>query len=287
MYGKKAIYFNYKSYGAFIALILTPALLVLLGGSLSYMFLSLYPLLFGVGLGLIIASPGLPRIKAINANADIKLNKYKKALKKTSAAVVLPFAPISIKVFHAYLLTLNNHIKESDEKLEGIELKNLSYSERAKWDAVKALNIWLNNNDPAKGLAYLENKDRKGADEAILYVKGKLLNLIDDTSRARKYNEDALGLNQANRDILSNLVISYCRTGQDRDAKIMFRTLFNDMKTTKDALYFMAEIKERENKIQDAVDFLKTALEVEEAATDIIKSDQLKNKIERLERENL
>jgi len=287
MYGKKAIYFNYKSYGAFISLILVPALLILLGGSIAYMFLSLYPILFGVGLGIIIAFPGLPRIKAINANADIKLNKYKKALRKTSAAARLPFAPDSVKVFHAYLLTLNNNIKESDEKLDNLISKNLSYSEKAKWDAVKALNIWLKYNNPAEGIKYLEDKDRKGADEAILYVKGKLLNLLDDKSGARKYNEAAFELNQSNRDILSNLTISYCRTSQDRDAKIMFRTLYNDMETTKDALYFMAELKEKEEKFKDAVDFLKNALEIEEAATDIIKKDQIASLIERIEREKL
>ncbi len=287
MYGKKAIYFNYKSYGAFIGLIFIPALLILLGGSLAYMFLSLYPIFFGVGLGLILAFPGLPRLMAINSNAALKLDQYKKALRKIRIAVKLPFAPLSAYIFHSYVEMINGNIKDAGDILNRINKDSLSYSEKAKWDAVNALILWKNSESPDSGLKYLEDKDRKGADEAILYVKGKLMNLKAETSAARKYNEIAFEINQSNRDILSNMVISYCRTGQDRDAKIMFRTLYHDMKATSDALCFMAKIIEKENKKSDAIDFINKALEIETSGLDSISCDELKKYLVELEREEL
>lgn len=277
MYGKKAIYFNYKSYGSFIGLIFIPALLVLLGGSLAYMFLSIYPILFGVGLGLLLAFPGLPRLMAINANASLKLDRYKKSLRIIRIAVKLPFAPVSVNIFHAYVEMINGNVNDAVSILDAIENDSLSYSEKAKWDATKALILWKENENPDYGLKYLEDKDRRGADEAILYVKGKLMNIKAETSDARKYNEKAFEINQANRDILSNTVISYCRTGQDRDAKIMFRTLYHDIKATSDALYYMAKIKEKENKKVDARDFITKALEIETSELNIISYNELEN----------
>lgn len=287
MYGKKAIYFNYKSYGAFIGLMFIPALLVLFGGSMAYMFLSIYPIFFGVGLGALIAFPGLPRLMAINSNAALKLNQNKKALRKIRTAVRLPFAPISAHIFHAYVEIINGNIKIASEIISEIEKGKLSYSEKAKQDAIQALIIWKSSENPEAGLKYLEDKDRKGADEAILYVKGLLMNIVSETADARKYNEEAFRMDQANRDILSNIVISYSRTGQDRDAKIMFRTLYQDMVATSDALCFMAKIKEKENKKPDAREFIEKALEIESSDINIVSKEELKKYLAELQREEI
>lgn len=283
MYGKKAIYFNYKSYGGFIAFIFIPALLVLMGGSMAYMFLAWQPIFIGVLAAVLLAMPGYPRFMAINANVALKLDKNKKALKKMRVAAKLPFATLSVHIFHAYVELINGHVKEASDILDRMQMEKLSYSEKAKWDATKALCLWLDSGNPDEALKYLEDKDRKGADESILYVKGKLLNLTGETSEARKYNETAIETNQENRDILSNMVISYCRTTQDKDAKIMFRTLYHDMKATSDALYYMATIKEKENKNLDAVDFIKKALEIERSSVDLITEDGLHSYKDKLE----
>jgi len=284
VYGKKAIYFNYKSFGGFIAFILVPALLVLSGGSMAYMFLAWQPIFIGISAAILLSSPGFPRLLAINANADLKENKYKKALKKTGRAVKLPFAPLNVKTFHAYVLLLNGKIPEAKDALTKVKDKEMSYSEKSKWEAINAQLLWVESDNPDEGLKYLEDKDRKGADEAIAYTKGKLLNASDATAAARKYNESSYEMHNANRDILSNLVISYCRTGQTRDAKILFRTLYNDLGCTSDSLYFMANIKETENKYKDAVEFIKAALEIETSATDIANRSQLEKYLEELNR---
>lgn len=283
MYGKKAIYFNYRSYGGFVAFMLIPALLVLMGGGVAYMFLAWQPIFIGMVLAAILASPGYPRFMAINANVDIKANKYKKALKRTSIAVKLPFAPLSVKIFHAYVLLLNGMLPEARTYLKKIKDREMIYSEKAKWDSINALMIWVETNDPAEGLKYLNEMESTGSDEAISYAEGKLLNNTDDTAAARKYNEKAYEMHNGNRDILSNLVISYCRTGQIRDAKILFRTLYSDLGTTSDALYFMAKIKEDESKKADAVEFIKAALEIEGSATDLITREGLQVYKEKLE----
>lgn len=283
MYGKKAIYFNYKSYGGFIVFMLIPALLVLMGASVAYSFLAWQPMLIGIAAAVLLASPGYPRFIAINANADLKLNKYKKALRRMERAVKLPFAPVGVMIFHSYVLLLNGRNHESRELLNKVKDKDMSYSEKAKWDGINALLLWVESGNPENGLKYLEDKDRKGVDEAISYVKGKLLNASSNTADARKYNEKAMDMHTGNRDILSNLVVAYCRTGQIRNAKIMFRNLYHDMGTTADALYYMAVIKKEESKAKDAVDFIKTALEIESSSVDLIKNEQLVSFKEKLE----
>ena len=287
MYSKKAIYFNYKSFGGFIAFILVPALLVLSGGSIAYMFLAWQPIFIGVAAAILLASPGFSRLLAINANADLKANKYKKALKKTGRAVKLPFVPINVKTFYSYVLLLNGKTPEARDALNKVVDKEMSYSEKSKWEAINAQILWVESDNPEEGLKYLDDKDRKGADEAIAYTKGKLLNASEDTAAARKYNELSYEMHIANRDILSNLVISYCRTGQTRDAKILFRTLYNDLGATSDSLYFMATIKESETKYKDAVEFIKAALEIETSATDIVSRNQLEKYLEELKQGDL
>ncbi len=289
MYGKKAIYFNYKSYGAFVALLFIPALLVLAGLSMAaFLFLAWQPALIGIAAGLILAFPGYPRLLAINANSDQKANKYKRALKKTIKAVKLPFAPLSVKTFNAYMLLLNDRIQEAKEALNAVKDKEMSYSEKAKWEAVFAMVIWIESKDALEGLKYLEHEGRNDADEAFAYVRGKLLNSMDDKSAARKHNEWAYEMYGGNRDILSNLVISYCRTGQTREAKILFRTLYNDLGATSDSLYFMAKVKKSESKYKDAVEFVEAALEIENSTTDLASKDDLlsyKSKLEAMANE--
>lgn len=283
MYSKKAIYFNYKTYGGFIAFVLIPFLITALGLSLgTFMFTAWQPMLIGIGLGILIALPSYPRLMAINANIDLKANKFKKALRRTKRAVRMPFTPLGVRIFHAYILLLNGELKKTQELLKDIEDKKMSYSERAKWEAVTALSIWKDTDSPEQALEYLDESDRAGADEAITYVKGKLLNILDDKAASRNYNEKAYEMHNANRDILSNLVISYCRTTQDRDAKILFRTLYSDLKATPDSLYYMAQIKIRDGKKEDAAEFIQAAIDIEESALDIVSHAQMETFLEQM-----
>lgn len=276
MYGKKAVYFNYKNYGSFVLFMFVPALIVLAGLSMaaSY-FLAWQPALIGIALGVMLAFPGYPRLLAINANRELKSNKYKKALKKTGRAVKMPFAPVSVWIFHAYLLLLNNKTSISGEILKKVKDKKMSYSEKAKWEAVQALLTWVESGDAVLGMKYIDEKAGEYSDEAISYAKGKLLNSMDDKAAARNHNESAYEMYGGNRDILSNLVISYCRTGQTRDAKLLFRTLYNDLGATVDSLYFMAKVKETESKYKDGAEFIEAALEIESASTDLASKDTL------------
>ncbi|MDX1357272.1 MAG: hypothetical protein R3232_00425 [Clostridia bacterium] len=284
MYGKKAIYFNYKTYGGFVVFMLIPALLILAGLSMAaFLFVAWQPALIGICAGILLAFPGYPRLLAINANNDLKSDKYKKALKKTRRAVRLPFAPISVKAFNSYVLLLNGMIKEADDELKKIKDREKSYSEKAKCDAIKALLIWVETGKADEALSYLTGEGINDADEAISYVKGKLMNTMDDKAAARKHNETAYEMYGGNRDILSNLIISYCRTGQTRDAKLLFRTLYHDLGTTVDALYYMAKVKEAESKYKDGAEFVDAALEIENSPIDLSTKDELvsyKSKLE-------
>jgi len=279
MYSKKAVYFNYKSFAASFFLLLFPAALVMLGGSMAIATLSLYPILGGVVIAVIIAFPGLPRLLAINANADLKLDKFKDALKKIKTAGRLPFAPVSVHIFAAYVLILNGMLDEAKEKIDEIRLMEMSLPEKSKYSATFALLDWLRSGSAEKGLEKLAEINRRGADEAVYYVAGKLMNICREPAEARKYNEEAMEMHPGNRGIMENLVISYCRTGQDKDAKLLFRNLYYDLKATSDSFYYMAGIKIKENKKSDAVDFMKAALETEEASTCIISRSEMEKRL--------
>ncbi|MBN2557966.1 MAG: hypothetical protein JXB33_04330 [Clostridia bacterium] len=287
MYGKKAIYFNYKSYGAFIALILAPALLILLGGSLSVAFLSLYPLIAAILIALAMASPGIPRLMAINANIKLREGKYKKALKKARRASHMPLAPLSIHIFTAFTMVLTGDFPGAKEKLELIKSREASFSEKSKIESIKALIEWKETGSPEKALTLLGDLIRKGADEAVYYTTGKLLNLCDDPSKARKYNEEAYEMNPGNMDIAQNLVISYCLTGQKIEAKLYFRNLYYEQGANVDSLYYMAKIKQDDGKSGEAADFIRKAMDMESSALNIINHDELAAFLNELERENL
>ncbi|MFO7611470.1 MAG: hypothetical protein R6W99_03145 [Clostridia bacterium] len=287
MYGKKAIYFNYKSYGAFVALILAPALLILLGGSLSVAFLSLYPLMAAIVIAIAIASPGIPRLMAINANIRLREGKYKKALKKAGMASRMPLAPLSVHIFTAYLMAATGDYSGAREKLESMGSHETSFSEKSKMESIKALIAWKESGSPEKGLMMLEDRIRKGADESVYYAAGKLLNLCNDPSKARKYNEEAYEMNPGNMDITQNLVISYCLTGQKIDAKLYFRNLYYEHGANVDSLYYMAKIKQADGKSGEAADFIKTAMEMERSALNLVSQEELTAFLNELERENL
>lgn len=275
MYGKKAVYFNYKTYGAFIVLLLLPALF-LLGGASTLLF-SPYPMLFGLVFSLVGIIPGLPRLMAINANINLSDDKVTKALKKAKRARKLLLAPVSIHIFTAYLMVLKSDFYGAAELLKSIEKKEMSFSEKSKYDSIKALLVWQTSGNPKEGLKVLEKRSKNDADESVYYATGKLLNVCDDVTEARKYNEAGMGLYQNNRGIIQNLVVSYCRTQQVNDAKMFFRNLYYDMGgPTIDSLYYMAKLKVKENKKKDAVEFIKKALEIESVSTDVIDTDGMK-----------
>ncbi|MBN1623805.1 MAG: hypothetical protein JXN10_03885 [Clostridia bacterium] len=279
MYSKKAIYFNYKSFAAVLFLLLFPATLILSGGSMSVATLSLYPILGGIVLAAIIAFPGLPRLLAINANADLKQDKISKALKRVKVACRLPFAPVSVHIFTAYIYLLNGLLYEAGLKLDEIKDKDMSFPEKSKYIAIKALLVWLTTENPEAGIEALGELNRKGANESIYFVAGRMMNICREPAEARKFNEQAMELNPGNRDIMENLVISYCRTGQDGDAKLLFRNLYNDLKATSDSFYYMAELKIKEGKNTDALDFLSAALAIEEKTTNIVKREKIETKL--------
>ena len=284
MYGKKAIYFNYKTYGGFIAFVLIPFLLVMFGLSLgAFTFLAWQPMFIGIGLGLLLAMPGYPRLSAINANINLKANKYTKALKKTTRAMIMPFTPVGVKIFHAYVLLINGELQKAKDLLKKIKNDRMVYSEKAKWEAVYTFTLWLDSGNTDQALQHIEKTDM--ADEAIAYAKGKLLNALEDKAAARNYNDKAYGKYNANRDILSNLIIAYTRTTQDRDAKILFRTLYQDLNATSDSLYYMAQVKLRDGKKTDAAEFMQAAFDIEESALDIVSHDEIKGHLERLNNE--
>ncbi len=282
MYSKKAIYFNYKSFAAILFLLLFPATLIFSGGSMSVATLSIYPVLGAVLLAAIIAFPGLPRLLAINANADLKTDNISKALKKTRFACRLPFVPVSVHIFTAYIYLVNGLLPETKEKLEEIKDMEKSFPEESKYIAVQALFTWLAAGNPEAGLEQLGELNRKGANESIYYAAGKMMNICKEPAEARKYNEQAMEFNPGNRDIMENLIISYCRTGQDHDAKLLFRNLYYDMKATSDSLYYMAELKIRDGKKPDAAEYLVAALEIEDISTNIIKRSMIETKLNEL-----
>jgi predicted Zn-dependent protease len=282
MYSKKAVYFNYKSFAAVLFLLLFPATLIFAGGSLGVATLSLYPILGGIVLAVIVAFPGLPRLLAINANADLKQDKISKALQRVKIACRLPFAPVSVHIFAAYIYLLNGLFYEAGSKLEEIKDKDMSFPEKSKYIAIKSLHVWLTTESPEAGIEALGELNRKGANESIYYAAGRMMNICREPAEARKFNEQAMELNPGNRDIMENLVISYCRTGQDGDAKLLFRNLYYDLKATSDSFYFMAELKIKDGKNDDALDFLSAALAIEDIATNIVKREKIEARLNEL-----
>ena len=282
MYSKKAVYFNYKSFASVLFLLLFPATLILSGGSLTVATLSIYPVLGSIVLAALVASPGLPRLLAINANADIKLDEINKALKKVKTACRLPFAPVSVHIFAAYVFLLNGMYPETAKKLDEIKDSEMSFPEKSKYTAVSALLAWLTSENPESGLDVLGEMVRKGADESVYYAAGRMMNICREPAEARKFNEQAMELNPGNRDIMENLVVSYCRTGQDSNAKMLFRNLYYDSKATSDSFYFMSELKLKDGKNDEAVDFLNAALGIKDISTNIVKRDRIEEMINKI-----
>lgn len=279
MYSRKAVYFNYKSFTSVLFLMLFPVTLVLVGGSMGMATLSIYPMLGGIVIALLIASPGLPRLLAINANVDLKQDKIEKALRNSQRACRLPFTPVSVCIFDSYANVLNGRLMEAKDRLESIKDEDMSFPEKSKYRSVKALAEWLETKNAEKGIELLGEFDRNGADESVYYVIGKLMNICKEPSEARKYNAKAMEMHPGNRDIMENLVISYCRTGQEKEAKLLFRNLYYDLKATSDSFCYMAELKINDGKKQDAVEFLEAALEIEEKATNIVSGEMIEGKI--------
>ena len=282
MYSKKAVYFNYKSFAAVLFLLLFPATLIFSGGSLTVATLSIYPVLGSVVLAALVAFPGLPRLLAINANADLKLDKISKALKKVKLACRLPFVPVSVHIFTAYIYLLNGMYQESAKKLDEIKDREMSFPEKSKYTAVSALLAWLTTDNPESGLGVLGEMVRKGADESVYYAAGRMMNICREPAEARKFNEQAMELNPGNRDIMENLVVSYCRTGQDSNAKMLFRNLYYDRKATSDSFYYMSELKLKDGKNDEAIDFLNAALEIEDISTNIVKRSDIEETINKI-----
>ena len=282
MYSRKAVYFYYKSFASVLFLMLFPVTIVLVGGSMGMATLSIYPMLGGIVIALLIASPGLPRLLAINANRDMKQDKIRKALGKTGRACRLPFVPVSVLIFDAYINVVNGKTGEAKDRLESIGDKEMSFPEKSKYQAVRALIEWIETRDAEKGIRLLGELNRNGADESVYYVVGKLMNLCREPSEARKYNADAMEMHPGNRDIMENLVVSYCRTGQDKEAKLLFRNLYYDLKATTDSFYYMSEIKLRDGKKQDALEFLEAALDIEQKATNIVTVDMMDKRMDEL-----
>ena len=279
MYSKKAVYFIYRSFASVLFLLIFPVTLILSGGSMSAGMLSLYPMLISILIAALIASPGLPRLLAINANADIKQDKIKDALKKTRLACRLPFVPVSVHIFAAYVFLLNGMLEEARNKLDETREMDMTLPEKNKRTAILSLLEWLSSGDPQKGIEALGDINRKGLDEAIYYAAGRMMNICKEPAEARKFNEQAMEFNPGNRDIMENLVVSYCRTGQDSNAKQLFRNLYYDKKATSDSFYHMALLKIKDGKKDEAVDFLNAALKIEEIATNIVKRSEIEYKL--------
>ncbi len=83
------------------------------------------------------------------------------------------------------------------------------------------------------------------------------------------------------------MVVSYCRTGQDRDAKIMFRTLYHDIKAASDVRYIMEKIEEKDNRKDDTREFITKVSEIETSSIDLINCDELYKCLVELKQEEL
>ncbi len=87
--------------------------------------------------------------------------------------------------------------------------------------------------------------------------------------------------------IINHRTIFYCRTRHDKDAKIMLKTLYQDIKATSNARYFMAKINEKENKKDDVRDFITEAFEIKTSSINLINRDELNKCLADLKQEEL
>ncbi|MFO7636901.1 MAG: hypothetical protein R6W96_06305 [Clostridia bacterium] len=212
-----------------------------------------------------------------------KKGRYKKALETVKRSLRMPFCPEEVKIFYAHLLILKEEYALAGELLGKVKPDKLTYAEEAKHAANLAFLLWKTEN-VGKGIEYITPKMSRGADEGICYAAGKMLNAAQNYLEARTYLETAVESYTNHKGIHNNLCYSYFHTRQFDQFKIKFREVYRDFGGAEsDTLFQMALLKEQEEQVDEAKEFLREALRMEPVSTDIHGKEEIKGRLERLE----
>lgn len=162
-------------------------------------------------------------------------------------------------ISYAYLLLIEERIKEAEEALHLVKNDALDPREKINYFTTKALIEWKSDNLEG-AIKTLEDANLELKALMIYESLGYLLLLSKDYERALKFNLEAFEYDNNDEIIIDNLAESYYFLGQYDKSKEIYENLTKRNLTFSEPYYYLASIYIKEEKIDQARDLLDLAL---------------------------
>ena len=162
-------------------------------------------------------------------------------------------------ISYAYLLLIEERIKEAEEALHLVKNVALDAREKINYFTTKALIEWMSDNIEG-AIKTLEDANLELKALMIYESLGYLLLLSKDYERALKFNLEAFEYDNNDEIIIDNLAESYYFLGQYDKSKEIYENLTKRNLTFSEPYYYLASIYIKEEKIDQARDLLDLAL---------------------------
>lgn len=210
---------------------------------------------------------------------DGALNWYGKAARVSTCR------PRTI-ISYAYLLLIEERIKEAEEALHLVKTDALDPREKINYYTTKALIEWKSDNlDGA--IKTLEEANLELKALMIYESLGYLLLLSKDYERALKFNLEAFEYDSNDEIIIDNLAESYYFLGQYDKSKEIYENLTKRNLTFSEPYYYLASIYIKEEKIDQAKELLDLALKCPQGFLTAIHREDIENLLNSIETKQL
>lgn len=229
-----------------------------------------------------VAAINYPTILFYIGNHKFASNNMDGAKKYFLMVYKCPYSSAKLKISCCYFLLLQGELDEANQIVKELLGKNLSSCDKINLEIDYSLIAWKRNKID-KSIEILVNLYNDYKTTVIYQNLGYFLILKGDYDKSLKFNLEAYEYNKSDSGILDNLALNYYNMGNYNRAIELYEKLMEKEPSFSTAYYYYALTLIEKNKIDEAIQNLKKALNCKFTYLSVIKKDDIQEKICELE----